>query len=60
MTKAYQRFGSYGAGLRREASADGTRLTFEVGAAIPWRNDQSPAATGGSSVNYFASLQARF
>ena len=60
VTKAYQRFGSYGAGLRREASAAGTQLTFEVGAAVPWRNDQSPAATGGASVNYFASLQARF
>lgn len=60
LTKAYQRFGSYGGGFRREASAAGTRLTFEVGAALPWRNDQSPAATGGGAVNYFASLQTRF
>lgn len=60
LTKAYQRFGSYGAGFRREASAAGTLLTFEVGAALPWRNDQSPTATGGGAVNYFASLQTRF
>ena len=60
LTNACQRFGSYGAGLRKEVSADGPQLSFEVGAAIPWRNDQSPAATGGAYVNYFASLQARF
>lgn len=60
LTTAYQRFGSYGAGFRKEASSAGNLLTFEVGAAIPWRNDQTPSATGGASVNYFASLQARF
>ena len=60
LTGLYQRFGSYGVGFRREASAAGVPLTFEFGAALPWRNDQTPSATGGSHVNYFASLQTRF
>lgn len=60
LTGLCQRFGSYGVGFRRESAAVGAPLTFEFGAALPWRNDQTPSATGASHVNYFVSLQTRF